>query len=65
MAWVVYKQFLDRHLVVQYRGPLCLGKGTESQPGQVLVTTSAVATLLGCLMVGALAPCHSRVCSET
>ena len=30
MAWLIYEQLLRRHDMVQYRGVLCLGKGTDS-----------------------------------
>ena len=30
MAWLIYKQLLDRHSVVQFRGVLCLDRGTDS-----------------------------------
>ena len=30
MACLIYKQLLDKITVVQYRGVLCLGRGTDS-----------------------------------
>ena len=30
MAWLIHMQFLDRQSVVEFRGVLCLGRGTDS-----------------------------------